>query len=289
MEYNLIKANWYQKEIGNRKLNLKFYFGESSYQLIIFDLKKFKIYRIEEQSEKISWIFKELNPGLEAPLAKVLSILKNALSKPDSNDNFKIVDNGTLNLTIRMETKISQIRFCYKFVLTETDNEDIREYFVLPFLLNNAELQLREAELVKIIQKKDKELDDYKSQGARLSRNNLATEIFNPNNFDELLKKRIDLTEEISIENPDKFITSSLSETVHESCVHKYYGNLKRSNDLPLSDIAEQSQIIVTTAVDTQTDSVFNECSSILLENTFVVPEISTKVKVKTPKKKKLF
>ena len=74
----------------------------------------------------------------------------------------------------------------------------------------------------------------------------------NKNNILYLLK----LTEEMSIENPEKFITSSLSETVHESCVHKYYGNLKRSNDLPLSDIAEQSQIIVTTAVDTQTDSV---------------------------------
>ena len=133
---------------------------------------KYFFLRLNQFSIKLdnNYIPKELNPGLEAPLTKVLSILKNALSKPDSNDNFKIVDNGTLNLTIRMETKISQIRFCYKFVLTETDNEDIRGYFVLPFLLNNAEFQLREAELFKIIQKKDKELDDYKSQGARLSR-----------------------------------------------------------------------------------------------------------------------
>lgn len=119
-----------------------------------------------------------MNPGLEAPLPKVLSILKSTILNTDSNGHFKIIDSDSLSMTIRMETKISQIRFCYKFVLVETDNDAIREYFVQPLLLNTAELQYREAELIKIILKKDKELEDYKSQGAKLSRSNLLKMIF---------------------------------------------------------------------------------------------------------------
>lgn len=44
------------------------------------------------------------------------------------------------------------------------------EHMILPLMAMVGELTRRQQELVKIIQAKDKEIDDYKSQGAKVSR-----------------------------------------------------------------------------------------------------------------------
>ena len=71
-----------------------------------------------------------------------------------------------------MKTKIVGVNFHYKFDLDLLDSRSVKDYFLVPLLYSNAEYQTREAELIKILQSKDKELEDYKSQGVKLTRSN---------------------------------------------------------------------------------------------------------------------
>jgi hypothetical protein len=69
-----------------------------------------------------------------------------------------------------MTSKLSGIKFDWRFDMELMDLSAVKEHFILPLIYNYAEYQMRESELVRIIQSKDKEIEDYKAQGAKLSR-----------------------------------------------------------------------------------------------------------------------
>lgn len=77
---------------------------------------------------------------------------------------------GQYDLTINMESKLAGVPFKWTFELKLLDVNAIKEHLLVPLMYNCAEYQLRENELLKIIQNKDKEIDDYKSQGIKLNR-----------------------------------------------------------------------------------------------------------------------
>ena len=108
---------------------------------------------------------------MEAPLAKILSIIEETFNK-NSNDTLSLQndeqDQKVLN--IQIITKISAVKFNYLLELKALDNSSIYRQLVHPLLLNYYESQTRENELIKIIEFKDKELEDYRAQGLKLPR-----------------------------------------------------------------------------------------------------------------------
>ena len=115
-------------------------------------------------------IFKDLNPCLEAPLSKIILLLERSFCNVDSTATFKTAPDESGGLNLQMVTKIVGVNFYYNFSFNVCESELARDYLLVPLMLANAEHEIREAELIKIIQSKDKELDDYKSQGAKLAR-----------------------------------------------------------------------------------------------------------------------
>jgi hypothetical protein len=73
-------------------------------------------------------------------------------------------------LRVKMESKLSGVDINWEMAFGQLENKSIKEYFVLPLMFNCAEYELRETELMKSIQAKDKEIEDYRSQGSKLSR-----------------------------------------------------------------------------------------------------------------------
>lgn len=69
-----------------------------------------------------------------------------------------------------MVSQLAGVKFDWIFDLEMLDYDSIKEHLVLPLLYNCIEYQSREQELIKIIQLKDKEIEDYKSQGIKLNR-----------------------------------------------------------------------------------------------------------------------
>ena len=79
-----------------------------------------------------------------------------------------------------MEAKLAGVvKFKWQFLFELLErNSQIREYIVLPLVYANAEYQVRESELIKTLQAKDKELEDYRAQGVKLSRSELKIKYF---------------------------------------------------------------------------------------------------------------
>lgn len=71
---------------------------------------------------------------------------------------------------LRMQSKLSNVKFNWIFELEQLDSKLIRDHVVFPLIFNSTEYQLREQELLKVIRAKDKEIEDYKAQGVKLSR-----------------------------------------------------------------------------------------------------------------------
>lgn len=295
IESNLRNVNWSQIKIGGKRLSFKCHFTSNEYELLIFDLNQFKLFYQKQRASGIQGIFKNLNPGLEAPVSKILFLIKDALSKEDTNNllsiNESIENSEELNIT--MKSKISGVKFQYRFKLTCFDNESIRDHLIVPLLLNNAEYQSRESELIKIIQNKDKELEDFRSQGVKLSRSYLKTESFDYDNFNETTSKKNQFNEEL-IENPCLTLYTPLANKIYRVCMNKY------DQKSAIKKTPEKSRITKRDSSSEKPDLPRHQSDSIEDENEIQgsdrLLELETKLKKeenknknKTPKKKKLF
>jgi hypothetical protein len=86
----------------------------------------------------------------------------------------------------------SSILFNYMFKCQRREGEFYEANYVRQIVYGLAERKSRELELIKIIQAKDKELDDYRSQGVcQLQRAWLATQPFDKEEFDKSSSRQV--------------------------------------------------------------------------------------------------
>lgn len=113
---------------------------------------------------------------MEAPSSKIVANLEsNLLNSKASAEHFSLeprVDRDRLK--IKMESKLVGVKIVWEMSFELLDAKYIRDYVVMPLIFTCAEYQNRERELLKTILAKDKEIDDYTSQGCKLSRRKIA-------------------------------------------------------------------------------------------------------------------
>jgi hypothetical protein len=194
------------------KFLMKAQFNSKTIELLLFDLTRIELFYLVQNEEEIMQLFnvgflffiwlagafilklefkKELNPSLEAPIGNIIDHLKQNLlllknNNPTSPSVFAnqrtlyaISDPKNPNrLELKMKSKLSSVTFNWDFRFERLESSLIRDHFFIPLLFNCVEYQQRETELIKIIQAKDKELDDYKSQGVSLNRSNSFSKSF---------------------------------------------------------------------------------------------------------------
>jgi hypothetical protein len=120
----------------------------------------------------------KLNTTIDSPTRKIIENLNlNLMNSEVASQVFSILEPSSTSeknnssLTIKMESKLSGVVGVeWRLELRQLGIESIKEHFVLPLMFTCAEYGLREPELFKLIEAKDKELEDYTSQGAKLSR-----------------------------------------------------------------------------------------------------------------------
>jgi hypothetical protein len=131
------------------------------------------------------------NPQMEfQDLKKVLEKMRLILeesgtNKKDNQISVKLVNDDVLIVDIKGIIKGS-ILFTYSFKCQRREGEFYEANYVRQIVYCLAERKSRELELIKIIQAKDKELDDYRSQGTcQLQRTWLTTQPFDKEDFDK--------------------------------------------------------------------------------------------------------
>ena len=132
-----------------------------------------------------------LNPQMEfLSLQKVLEKMRQIFEESSTNKANNHITVQLMNddvLVVNIKGLISgSIPFTYMFKCQRREGEFYEANYVRQIVYCLAERKSRELELVKIIQAKDKELDDYRSQGTcQLQRSWLATQPFDKEEFDK--------------------------------------------------------------------------------------------------------
>lgn len=161
------KEKWHKLSLlddESNELMIKFFTNNQSYELLIFNLNTIQLFKDMKNAKEIEILLEKLNPSIEAPVEKICQHLKHSLI--DSKSNKFTINSHELIL----ESKLSDIKFNWSFELRLLSMKSIKEFVFMPLLMNISEYQARECELMRIIANKDKEIDDFKSQGCKLNR-----------------------------------------------------------------------------------------------------------------------
>jgi hypothetical protein len=141
--------------------------------------------------ENLERRLERLNPQMEfLGLRKVLDKMKqifeeSSANKTDNHISVQLKNDDILVVDIKGRINGS-IPFTYMFQCQRREGEFYEANYVRQIVYCLAERKSRELELIKIIQAKDKELDDYRSQGTcQLQRSWLTTQPFDKDDFDK--------------------------------------------------------------------------------------------------------
>ncbi len=134
-----------------------------------------------------------LNPNIEVPLMVLLSTLRENVTNDVSNSLYTltpphfhtITPSPSHTLTLSLSTTLASLPFCWEFNLSPAPPQTVSSsnslcvvtlcvqltvQLVNPLLSMVGELTARGVELVKQLSAKDREIKDYKENGAQVSR-----------------------------------------------------------------------------------------------------------------------
>lgn len=174
---------WQPIRVDGKVYLLKYMFTTDSYRVLLTDLTHFWHEEIADQA--LQKRIKKLNPGIEASLTRILDQIKSVLDKTQDDPNTTIKlsfkrdgDDEESKVLIVLHSELAGMPFVWNFHCSPADKSMGSQHLIVPLMAMVGELTRRQQELIKIIQSKDKEIDDYKSQGARCSRKHIETPSF---------------------------------------------------------------------------------------------------------------
>jgi len=116
---------------------------------------------------------------------------ESSTNKIDNQITAQLINDDMLVVEIKGLIR-SSILFTYTFQCQRREGEFYEANYVRQIVYCLAERKSRELELIKIIQAKDKELDDYRSQGTcQLQRSWLTTQPFDKDDFDKSTSRQV--------------------------------------------------------------------------------------------------
>lgn len=199
VQSNLAPSPWSGITNRNTQICCQLHFDATTnggrYEIAFYD-NGYAYYEMLE-GERFRARLERYNPQMEfRDLKKVLEKMRqifeeSASNKKDNQISVQLLNDDVLVVDIKGRIN-SSILFNYMFKCQRREGEFYEANYVRQIVYGLAERKSRELELIKIIQAKDKELDDYRSQGVcQLQRAWLATQPFDKEEFDKSSSRQV--------------------------------------------------------------------------------------------------
>ncbi|CAG5127160.1 unnamed protein product, partial [Candidula unifasciata] len=159
----------------SQKYLMKTKFDDRSCELLVTDLSHFWYEKLTEDALK-KRVAKQ-NPSIEAPLPKILDHIQSSLQKPGKETQLSLTHQND-RIILKVNSLLAGMPFHFSFQAELADQEMGREHLTIPLMAMVGELYRQQQELFRLLALKDKQIDDYKSQGATVSRKYLETAPF---------------------------------------------------------------------------------------------------------------
>ncbi|XP_013395283.1 non-homologous end-joining factor 1 isoform X2 [Lingula anatina] len=134
----------------------------------------------------------KLNPNMEAPVETLLEHIRTSMEDDKEGTKYAISfvrplfsmgDGDGSKVLLTLSGLLEGVPFVWKFHLQSAHRDLFYDHMTKSLLTMVTELMRRQEELVQVIKSKDKEIEDYKTQGVRTSRKHIETAPFDETAF----------------------------------------------------------------------------------------------------------
>ncbi|XP_060775199.1 non-homologous end-joining factor 1 isoform X3 [Neoarius graeffei] len=232
---------WVPVNIDGSKLLTKAWFGDTEYRLLLSDLNS--VWEEEMSTDSIERRAQVLNKRLRAPVrafcTRLRSVVWPCLSRQSDEESpavrFLLKHEGD-HLTVSLKSELGDVPLFWEFRCTPASVAVVCRELVCPFLSMTQVLHRHVGELTALLLKKDAEIQEYRENGAMLSRGRLQTEPFEEEtyrrNFNQRLPKM--LLDSLEFE-------TELQELYTSICAARNTQKRKRSGMRPASPGSNQN------------------------------------------------
>jgi len=170
-------SGWSKVRAGSDDLVIRTDFMNDRFQILLTDLAS--VWLMSHSSQEILKSCEKFNPLIESTPDKLITHLRSIIK---GGSSCEIVPDNS-GFTLHISSKLDTLPFKWSFPLKLQESEKFRKYVTLPMLFMILESKSIEEELCNIIRDKDREIEDYKSSSAQLTRRYLETRTFNKEDF----------------------------------------------------------------------------------------------------------
>ncbi|XP_062417564.1 non-homologous end-joining factor 1 isoform X1 [Pungitius pungitius] len=197
----LLRRPWLPVSIGGCQLLAKSWFGETAaYHVLLTDVSC--VWEERMDSSAIQRRAKELNRRLQATaeafFSQLCDVVRPCLTgsdgPPDGDAHFSLTRQQDGNICIKLKSKLAELPFYWEFHCTPAPVPVVCNQLVRPLLAMSHLLQRQVEQLGGLLGRKDAEIQDYRENGATLSRERLQTDIFEKETYrEEFMSKALPL------------------------------------------------------------------------------------------------
>lgn len=196
----LLVCPWIPVDIGGSRFLCKSWFGQKQYQVLLMDSRC--LWEEHMEADAIQTRAQELNRRLRAPIeaffshlvAVVTPCLTESGRSQGEEAQVTLQQQWDGHMTLRLKSELAGLPFYWEFHCSPAPVTTACDQLVHPLLAMSSALQRQVEHLGKLLQKKDAEIQDYRENGAMLSRERLQTEPFEEETFrDSFMAKTLPL------------------------------------------------------------------------------------------------
>ncbi|XP_077959380.1 non-homologous end-joining factor 1 isoform X2 [Gasterosteus aculeatus] len=196
----LLQRPWLPVSIGGCQLLAKSWFGETAYHVLLTDVSC--VWEERMDSSAIQRRAKELNRRLQAEVEAFFSHLCDVVrpcltgsdGPPDGDAHISLARQPDGNMRIKLKSKLEELPFHWEFHCTPAPVPVVCGQLVRPLLAMSHLLQRQVEQLGGLLGRKDAEIQDYRENGATLSRERLQTHTYEEETYrEEFMSKALPL------------------------------------------------------------------------------------------------
>lgn len=187
----LLQRSWLPVSISGCQLLAKSWFGETAYHILLTDMHCVWEERVD--SVAIQKRAQELNRRLRAPVKAFFShlcdvvqpCLSGSEGRPGGEAQISLTRQDDGNISIKLKSELAGLPFYWEFHCTPAPVTVVCDQLVRPLLAMSHLLQRQVEQLGGLLGRKDAEIQDYRENGATLSRERLQTDVFEEQTYRE--------------------------------------------------------------------------------------------------------
>lgn len=197
-DHDLLECLWTPVCIGGSQLLAKTWFGDTAYHILLTDLHS--VWEERMGSRAIQDRAQELNKRLRAPVEAFFSHLcKVALPclSGQQDEGMEVGEEGSAgeahisltrqggDISMKLKSELAGLPFYWEFRCSPAPTALVCSQLVRPLLVMSRLMQRQVGQLAALLVRKDIEIQDYRENGAELSRERLQTEAFEEHSYRE--------------------------------------------------------------------------------------------------------